>query len=78
LANTTSLQWSVTSKEWGNIFSSEIGLVHHLALVGDNLAVGPVSALKLGEDELALEADLKGTNPWHLLEVWHGLVFVWH
>jgi hypothetical protein len=30
-----------------------------MALIGDNLAVGPVSTLKLGEDKLSLEADLK-------------------
>jgi hypothetical protein len=59
LANATALQWSITCKEWSDIFSIEISLVHQLALVGDNFAVGPVTALKLREDELALEADLE-------------------
>jgi hypothetical protein len=46
------------------------------AFVSNELAVGPVSSLHLGENAHAFVAYLKGTDAGHLLEVWTGLVFV--
>lgn len=49
-----------------------------LTLVGDEVAVWPVSTLKLRENEESLVADLESSDSWDLLEIWRVLIFVWH
>ena len=44
----------------------------------NELAVGPVASLELGEDEHAFVTHLKGTSSWNLLEVRGILIFVWN
>lgn len=54
------------------------GVHDTLTLVGDEVAVWPVSTLKLGENEESLVADLESSDSWDLLEIWRVLIFVWH
>jgi hypothetical protein len=49
-----------------------------LTLVGDEVAVWPVTTLKFRENEESLVADLESSDSWDLLEIWSVLIFVWH
>lgn len=73
-----SLHWGITCKILGAVLSLHLVLDDIEAFFRDEVAIGPVASLELGEDEHTLVADLEGSGPWHLLEVWSVLVLVWH
>jgi len=49
-----------------------------LTLVGDEVAVWPVSTLKFRENEESLIANFESSDSWDLLEIWSVLIFIWH
>lgn len=74
----STLHWSISRKVLGAILSLHLVLDNISTFFRNELAVGPVASLELGEDEHALVAHLEGTGPWNLLEVRGILVFVWN
>lgn len=80
------LGWAIASTLHGSISCEVLGAILSLHLVLDDigtffrneLAVGPVASLELGEDEHAFVTHFKGTSSWNLLEVRGILIFVWN
>ena len=80
------LGWAIASTLHGSISCEVLGAILSLHLVLDDigtffrneLAVGPVASLELGEDEHAFVTHFKGTSSWNLLEVRGISVFVWN
>ena len=76
LNETASLNWRVSREERRAVGTLGLAAYHKLTLFRNELAVRPVAAVQLGEDEHAAIRDLEGASARHLLEVRNGVVVV--
>jgi hypothetical protein len=69
LNKSSSFKWGISSQIHGAISACSFVLNYWVALVCNEISIGPVTSSKLREDKHTFVTDFKGSSSWNLLEI---------
>jgi hypothetical protein len=76
LSKSATFKRSISCQILSAIISLRFLLDHHVAFIGNQLTVWPVSSLQFGEYKQTLIAYFEGACSWDLLEIWTCFVII--